>query len=341
MMILTNKYGLPETIFKAVQLDTHRVAGDISVSQLVDSPQIRILKKKHNYEVDVSDMLDALIGTALHNVLERASIDSVRKHAFILTMETLLAKAKSVGDEKKKEGMMKVINYLKACTDAFFKEDDRFLVEQTIQMEVMGTMLYGTFDVLDLLKQSLEDYKSTSVYNWIYPDARKKWKAQTNIYAHMAIANGLPVKQIRINAFFKDWNNSNMLRNKDYPSRKIMSVEVPLLSPEQRINYINARMKLHLQAEEGNMPLCTGEERWATADEWAVKLNQQAKKAHRKFPTEAEAVSYCEENRHKNRSIYVEFRPGESRRCASYCPVSQFCEQRKLELKLRMEKGIA
>ena len=65
--ILTNKYGLPNTLYDAIKYDTHKLAGDISVTTLIDAPQVRLLKKKHTYEEDVVDGLYALMGTALQD----------------------------------------------------------------------------------------------------------------------------------------------------------------------------------------------------------------------------------------------------------------------------------
>ena len=80
--IITNKYGLPETLVMACKHDTHRVGGDISVTQLIDGPQVRLLKRKHDYESDVSDNLYAMMGTALHHIIERAKIQNERQKAF-------------------------------------------------------------------------------------------------------------------------------------------------------------------------------------------------------------------------------------------------------------------
>ena len=72
-MKITNKFGLPETIM-AFATRNHYNAGksDITVTQLIDSPRVVSLRKTHAHlmEQDVSEMLWALMGTALHHVLE-------------------------------------------------------------------------------------------------------------------------------------------------------------------------------------------------------------------------------------------------------------------------------
>lgn len=74
-MIITNKYNLPQTIVNAVNRSNAKVEKRISVTDLIGSPLIRQLKLKHwdEIEVDASDMLWALLGSAVHYVLEKGA----------------------------------------------------------------------------------------------------------------------------------------------------------------------------------------------------------------------------------------------------------------------------
>jgi len=54
----------------------------------------------------------------------------------------------------------------------------------------------GTLDYYDGYNNILQDYKHTSVYSWIYPESRKTWEAQLNIYAYMLKKHGYKVKLI-------------------------------------------------------------------------------------------------------------------------------------------------
>lgn len=75
-MKITNKYGLPES-FVAFARDDKYSSGkaDISVTGLIDSPRVRILRRENasNAEVDVVDMVWSMFGTAVHHVLESSS----------------------------------------------------------------------------------------------------------------------------------------------------------------------------------------------------------------------------------------------------------------------------
>jgi len=72
-MILTNKTGLPDTFYRAVKRHTHR-GGDYSASMLHNPVRQVLLVRRHDQEIeeDVSDRIWALLGTAVHYILEKA-----------------------------------------------------------------------------------------------------------------------------------------------------------------------------------------------------------------------------------------------------------------------------
>ena len=78
MAKLTNKYGLPQTLMNYANRNTYsRGNANISVTQLIGSPRVRMMTQKHQEEIveDVSDRLWAIIGSALHEVVEKGSDD--------------------------------------------------------------------------------------------------------------------------------------------------------------------------------------------------------------------------------------------------------------------------
>lgn len=82
-MKITNKYGVPETIVRAVQDDEYDKGDSVlSVTQLISPPRIVILQglNKDNLEVDVVDRMPALLGTAVHKILEKGSKDLPHYH---------------------------------------------------------------------------------------------------------------------------------------------------------------------------------------------------------------------------------------------------------------------
>jgi len=75
-MKITNKFNLPEVIVAAVKDDEYdRGDSVLSVTQLISSPRIVLLQElnSHNLTVDVVDRVPALLGTAVHKILEKGS----------------------------------------------------------------------------------------------------------------------------------------------------------------------------------------------------------------------------------------------------------------------------
>lgn len=75
-MELTNKYGLPQPVVKALTRDNYsRGKSNRSVTQLIDSPRVRILRKEHDHQLteDVSEKLWAVLGQAVHRMFEDAT----------------------------------------------------------------------------------------------------------------------------------------------------------------------------------------------------------------------------------------------------------------------------
>lgn len=337
MRILTNNFGLPDTLAKACAYDTHRTMGDISVTTLIDAPRIRILKRMNQYEEDVIDNLYALMGTALHHILERANIDSERKRAFLLTADFIMTQSKNAKDKQpdQAEKLEKLGNYLLSLIPFFFPEvESKYIFEKTQVITIDGMTISGTFDLYDKTTGILYDYKFCSVWSYIFKESQQKWKEQLNIYAYMLEQNGYKVNAIRVVAFFRDYSAHSFVNNKDYPKSQIVEIPIELRSLPEIEAFIQKRVSLHRQAEAGNIPDCSGKERWAKADQFAIKV-KGGKKARALFDDKGSADGYVLENQHKFEGMYIEFRPGESVRCEKFCPVAKFCEQRKKELEDR------
>ena len=75
-MRITNHANLPDAIVQAVKNDPYpqQYTGDISVTRLIDAPQIRVLRERHwdELEEDAADRVWSLLGQVAHGILERA-----------------------------------------------------------------------------------------------------------------------------------------------------------------------------------------------------------------------------------------------------------------------------
>lgn len=72
-MKTTNKFNLPEAFVNYAYHDKYsRGDADISVTQLIDAPQVQVLRDHHwgDMEQDLSDKIWAIFGTTVHEILE-------------------------------------------------------------------------------------------------------------------------------------------------------------------------------------------------------------------------------------------------------------------------------
>jgi len=78
-MKITNKFNLPETILNVLARPTYsKGKANISATELINSPRIVQLKRKHwdDVEEDASSMVWSLFGSAVHNILEHGKQDN-------------------------------------------------------------------------------------------------------------------------------------------------------------------------------------------------------------------------------------------------------------------------
>ncbi len=77
-MRITNRYSLPTPLVRAVSDERLYQPGVIGITTLIKPPQMYSLEIAHADEIeeDASDRIWALLGSAVHEVLERAAVDN-------------------------------------------------------------------------------------------------------------------------------------------------------------------------------------------------------------------------------------------------------------------------
>src|SRR3990167_3243952 len=91
-MILTNELGLPGPIVEAIAADDYDPGdSDITVTRLIAPPRAVALARQHAGELveDASDRIWALMGQAIHTILERAApaVGRIVERRFYATVE--------------------------------------------------------------------------------------------------------------------------------------------------------------------------------------------------------------------------------------------------------------
>jgi hypothetical protein len=305
-MKFTNKFNLPAPLINALERREYsRGAADKSVTDIIDAPKVKALRRMHNDEIeqDVSEAVWMLFGSAIHYVLESGGDN---EH---LTEQRLFMK---VGD---------------------------YVLSGAIDVQHVGEADDGT-PVVDII-----DYKFTSVWSVIISADQDKdkedWAKQLNVYGALVEAcTNYKVRRLRICAILRDWQQSRVDTKKTYPKAAVHMVDIKKWPMAETADFIRTRMKMHMDvhndhetyADEPDMlPPCSDEERWLRAGDWAVfrytKAGPLAKVPSKAAQTEKEALDWIEENM-KDQQYELKHRPGTPARCdGDYCRVSRWCGQ--------------
>lgn len=293
-MKITNKSNLPKVIERAVINDPYDSSGsNISATRLIAPPRIRVLEMRNwdLIEDDVSNRIFSLLGQSVHHILERSKL------------KVDLAERR------------------------LFYKDDKI---------TNGWTLSGQFDLLSR-QGDLTDFKVTSAFAALQAltNGKDEWENQLNVLDFLCRKNQktltrykkeVKVKSLNIMAILRDWSKLKVMQSDNYPRKQVVMIPIRRWSEEEQENYVQARIKLHQDAEKADqLPLCTAKERWRKEDSYALMLDNR-KTAKRVLPTREEMDKYMKENKYvEGQGCRVVFRAGEDVRCQHYCSVNQFC----------------
>lgn len=305
-MRVTNNKGLPGPLVKAIENVTNQYdkgESDLTATGLIEPARIGALKLKYadKIEEDASNLLYSVQGTSIHTILEAA------------------------GRELRDEG---------------------YIVEERYYVVIDGIKIGAKIDLFHIGKKCLQDYKITSVYS-IKDGAKEDYVKQLNIGAYILRQNGFEVESLSAVAILRDWRKGERDRENteseargyrgSYPEHQVAVLDVPVIDDAEVLDYMRERIKAHLEArgakDDSALPDCTPEERWAKPDVYAV-MEKGKKRAYRLYDTEEAAMMHVVTLNEKTTpgKYTIKFRPGESTRCKSYCPVAKFCSQYQASL---------
>jgi hypothetical protein len=334
---LVNKHNLPEEIEKALRGDNHIQNGDISVTTLIDSPQVSYLKKVTEYEVDITELIHTFFGSAIHEKIESTDEYLAPRKALIESAKFLVKQKDEKGSNSKVAKF--IASFVKNTLPTLIKP--KALVEFNMSQEFDGVLLSGTLDRYIISEKKIRDYKTISATQMMFPETKETWYLQQNIYAHMLRKLGYEVESIEILAIVKDWSKMKVMQNKDYPRSPFVVVPIEIAKDEDVEKYILERIKLHKKSWEGEPIPCTNKDRWAKADTYKVKATGN-KRAVKNFDSMQQAETFIEENQFKyppEKELYIDIVPAESFRCAHYCPVAKVCPQYQKELSNKADEA--
>lgn len=318
-MKITNKQKLPLPFVDAVSKEYKFKDKRYSVTTLLKSEREIMLQRRHNDEIeaDVSDMIWAIFGTAVHSVLENSnSADHLLKEQFLSIPITL-----SDGD----------IYTLSGICDLFDTEAG----------EVVDYKVTSTFKAL---KKDYEDYRMQGLmYAYMISKIKfYKYKSCKDVAAGIdryTYSINLDLEDVNLKyeeAYFKpkkakfymilrDWQKSKAKFDKDYPQSQV--IPVVFRFTQKDFDFIEKwliekfeKIKKAEQLADQDLPMCSDQDRWKNPDVFAV-MKKGRKTALRLLNTEQEAQDYSA----KYGGDYIEYRKGEDRKCKEYCNCCDFC----------------
>ncbi|MCG3778256.1 MAG: hypothetical protein JW388_0969 [Nitrospira sp.] len=286
--MLTNKYNLPEPMYRALCNDSYKPKGDITVTSLIGPVRIRQLRKRHRDEIveDCSSRVFSLLGQAVHSVLERATGDQtlteerlgIKLNGWELTGQTDVY-------EHNVNGIDGVLSDYKITSAYAFLLGEKD--EWTAQLN-LNAMLYrhagfpvGRVQIVAILR------------DW------SKGKAMSPDYPQ----NQILVKPIPLWPQGKciDFASLRILEHK--AAEELEDDELPVCTPAER---------------------WYSGEKWAVKKVENKKADRlfdvEAEARHYLGVKQAE-----ENTKKKPRQLEVVHRPGVNRRCVDFCDVREFC----------------
>lgn len=317
-MHLTNNSGfsLPIAVWLAQDDYDYRPEPNyISATSLLRPTRQLVLSKRiasADRVADVEDFIPSRFGTAVHDSIEKAWANVHRNLAKMGYPAALIERVLVNPTEEE----------LKAKPNAI-----PVYVEKRTTREIGGYLVGGKFD--QVLEEALHDFKTTSVYSWIFGSKDEDHRIQGSIYRWL---NPEIIKEdhTNIHYIFTDWSKAEARRQPDkYPQKRIISKQVPLMSLAETEKFILSKLQelsRFWNEPQDKLPECTDKELWRS-DPVYKYFSDPTKtdgRSTKNFSDKAEAHRFRAE---KGKGVVIDV-PGEVKACG-YCPAYDICEQRK------------
>ena len=299
-MRVTNNYGLPETITNVLARPQYsKGKANLSVTELMSSPRIVQLKRKHWEELteDASDMVWSLFGTAIHNILEHGKDE----HHIV--------------------------------EERVFIQVDGFTISGAIDLQEVyedGTVLsdYKTTSSYSVMNQKIDWEYQLNCYAYLLHKAKGVTVKKLQIVAIVrdwsrrdTVREGYPKAPIVV----IDIPLWSVERQEAYIKQRIHLQESAFFDIE-----VGSEVAECTPEEMWEKP-----EYFAVKKDGGVR----AKSVHEKLEDAERALAQANEKAKKGETFLIEHRPGARTRCEGFCQVAAFCSQHKKYLSTKPTQG--
>ena len=282
----------------------------ISATALLKPTRALVLIDEHkgsDKTVDIMSLVSARMGSAIHAVAEQAwtNRENISKALQALQVSNL--------DDKL------VIN-----PDVVKEGDIPIYVEQRHEKEINDYIISGKYDLI--VDSTVSDYKSTSVWSYIFDSNALKYTQQASIYKWLA-PDRITDNAVHIQYIFTDWSAAQAMRDSSYPQTRVLTKEYPIWSVEQTEHFIKEKLDLLKQYKgkpQEELPQCTKEELWESETTYKYYKNPtKMARSTKNFDNMDEANIRLANDGGVGTVVTV---PGEVKACR-YCEVSDICKQ--------------
>lgn len=269
---------------------------------------LMIQNKSAEKEVDISDLISSRMGSAIHDGCELAWTDK----------ENVANALRVLGASDT------AIQRVKINPKQLGPNDVPVYVEQRAERALLNFIITGKFDLV--LDGTLNDYKSTSVWTYIYDSNADNYTKQGSIYKWLNPTK-ITSDYINIHYIFTDWSASKARQDKSYPQQRALTKKYPLMTLEETESWLMQKLNqleqmMHFSQDQ--LPDCSDEELWATDPVYKYFKNPaKREKSTKNFNSMDEALIRKSEDGDVGVIVTV---PGEVKACR-YCAVVNICSQ--------------
>lgn len=293
-MRITNNYNLPEPFVNAAcSFISKPRPGKLSVTELISTPQVRWLKIKHweHIEEDAADRVWALVGSALHKILQDHAVQTNSIAEEYMKMEVLGYEIRGVldllSDDVMSLGEGGVIDDYKMCS--WYAVKDGAKEEWVQQLNIYAAMLRETAGI-SVTKARIIPI----IRDWSRADSLRE--------------PGYPEKMVMKPIEIPLWDHQETMQ-----------------FIRERV-YLHKAADL-----TGDYGSCSALDRWEKPDRWRVlkKGGKRALRSLETQEGAKQWVDdYVAKDPKKRAGVTsIVHQKGESTRCAGYCNVAKFCLQ--------------
>jgi hypothetical protein len=262
--------------------------------------------------VDVIDMIGSRMGSALHDSLEQVwrKIDKVQAAMRLLgypdhVISNIRINPKK-GDELVNPNIIPV-----------------YIENRSSRRHNIWT-ISGKYDLV--INGQVEDYKSGSVWGYIFDSNRKNYILQLSIYKWLN-PSIITDDKGKIHYMFTDWSKTKAKQDKGYPQTRIITKEYVLLSLDDTERFVREKLadiERLIAVDQDALPSCTPEDLWQKDSVWKYYKNPLKKaRSTANFDEEGPAYTRWQDDGEQGEVVH---HPGEVVRCR-YCNMSPICNQ--------------